>query len=735
MRRKYKKVVALCTATTVAVGSLTACQGSSKSETTSNDKAVTDKENKTDTTTKTVRSSDGKEEKTETVYAKADAAGKVNDVTVSNWLLNGTGLESISDVSDLTNIKNIKGDEQFTNDGTKLNWSADGSDIYYQGTTTKALPVNVKITYTLDGNQIAPEDLAGKSGHLKIHFDYENTQKQTVDVNGKKEEVSVPFAVMTGTILDSSKFTNVKVDNGQVISDGDKMIVAGLAMPGLQESLLDGIDKKYTDDIDIPNSVEIEADVTDCSIDMTLSIVLNDLLNDVNTDDFNDLDDIKDKVKEMKDNFKKIVDGSSDLKDGVDKLSDVTGKLDSGAAALVDATSKLKDATGQLNDGTKQLSDNTSLLDSSVTKLNKGSDTLDKGASTLNSNSKQLTTGADTLIASLKKAANGSGKLSNGLGLLAENTKLLKDKIGNKKNGLAASVEQIKSGSATLVKGFQKGDGTKENPGAVSASKQLADGAGELKDGVDLLIQKVSDLKKDINQNIKDYTNYKKALASDKTKEATVKAILSSQDNEILGQYNKVLENMKSVDAGLAQLNQLPELSGDYLASYKDTVNKKVALTEGKTKIEEQVVGQVDGALKVLTTMKSQLDDKSLNDKLAKLEVGSDGLATNMSALKDGIKALSDGAATLDGYLGKLNTGAKELKTKTAELDAAVQTASKASATLDDGLNKLASAGGTLKKGLTTYTNGVATVAGGASSLAIAIDTLNSATGKLNTAT
>ena len=60
------------------------------------------------------KQSDEEKDKTETVYAKADADGTVNEVTV-NTVLKNKNEKKIQDYSNLTDIKNIKGDENIPN--------------------------------------------------------------------------------------------------------------------------------------------------------------------------------------------------------------------------------------------------------------------------------------------------------------------------------------------------------------------------------------------------------------------------------------------------------------------------------------------------------------------------------------------------------------------------------------------------------------------------------------------
>ena len=176
--------------------------------------------------------------KSETVYVMTDAAGTAQKVIVSDWLKNSEGAETIKDKTSLKDVENVKGDEDYTlgEDGT-ITWNAKGNDIYYQGTTDAQLPVDISITYYLDGKEISGQDLIGKSGALKIRYDYVNRTSKAVDINGTTEVISAPFAVVTGLIMPDDHFTNIEVTNGKVISDGEKQMVVGMAIPGLKESL------------------------------------------------------------------------------------------------------------------------------------------------------------------------------------------------------------------------------------------------------------------------------------------------------------------------------------------------------------------------------------------------------------------------------------------------------------------------------------------------------------------
>ena len=205
--------------------------------------------------------------KEETVYLITDANGNVKQTIVSNWLKNGSANAEIKDVSELSEIENVKGDETFTQNGNEIIWQANGQDIYYRGTTTKEAPISEKVTYYLDGKEISPQKLAGKSGKVKIRFDYTNHAKTTAKINGKKADIYVPFTVVSGMILKDG-FHNVRVNNGRILSDGNKIAVVGVAMPGLKESL-DIDENDFDKDFEFPEFVEVTADVENFSLEMT----------------------------------------------------------------------------------------------------------------------------------------------------------------------------------------------------------------------------------------------------------------------------------------------------------------------------------------------------------------------------------------------------------------------------------------------------------------------------------
>lgn len=434
------KVVAVLTSASMILGGLAGC-GKDASE----DVAVVEQSAETDENDDLLsnvmnqvvhRSSTAGTEprKDEVVYVMADAQGNTQKIIVSDCLKNANGESTIKDASSLTDIQNVKGNESYTVDENgNLVWNAEGSDIYYQGTTDKQLPVDVAISYELEGKEISPEDLAGKSGNVTIRFIYTNNEKTTVEVNGKEKEVYVPFAMISGAILPAEHFSDIEVTNGKVISEGNNNIVVGLAFPGLKDSVnidslkekaVDEEAKEKLDEVEIPETVEIHAYATDFEMNQTMTMAMSDLLSDLKMDDTLDIDtskitdsmnELQDATQQLKDGSTELNDGAATLQEGAQILADKSRDLDSGAGELVDGISTLNNGAGELNNGAGSLKDGIDQVNSGAGSLFDGAAALNSGVQTLKNGTSSLVSGAGELNSGAAQLKDGITKASNGV--------------------------------------------------------------------------------------------------------------------------------------------------------------------------------------------------------------------------------------------------------------------------------------------------------------------------------
>ena len=342
---------------------------------------------------------DNDADKDESVYLISDANGNVNKTIVVDHLKNKDKKDTLEDASNLSDIENVKGKEKFTQSGDKLTWQAGGKDIYYQGTATEEPPVTQKVTYYLDGKEISPEDLAGKSGKVKIRFDYTNTTSYTETVNGEKQTVSVPFAAITGLVLGDG-FENIEVTNGKAEVSDSSSVVLGYALPGLKNSL--GIkDKDLDGDVNIPEYMEMTADVKNFSMPAAMTFVVN--ASDYVSTDGIDTSDLDDMINDLKDASTQLQDGSKTLAEGTDTLTD-------GLSTLQSKLGTFASGVGTLQSGLKTYTDGVSTLSGGLNKLNSNVPTLSNGITTLNSSAKSLNDGVALLNATVSAKFTDSEK-------------------------------------------------------------------------------------------------------------------------------------------------------------------------------------------------------------------------------------------------------------------------------------------------------------------------------------
>lgn len=328
--------------------------------------------------------------KDESVYVILNADGSVSDVTVSDTLHNEDGFKNYQDTSDLTDVQNLKSDEAVQKTDNGYTWTTDDTNVYYQGKSNAALPLETSISYELDGKQIDPDDLAGKSGHLKMTVSVTNTQKKEYTVNGVTYEVAKPFYTVVGGMFDNDTFKNITINHGVTQDDSSSNIAAAVMMPGLKDSL----GQLLTGDLSSLNdylfdSITIEADVTDFSsptMMMAASTDLSALKKEMKedklegTDLFSQLDELDAATQKLIDGSKTLYEGADQLKDGANQVNDGVGTLVNGTSTLTDGTSQLAEGGQALVDGANQASAGAAALQAGLGQLVSNNDTLVSGA-------------------------------------------------------------------------------------------------------------------------------------------------------------------------------------------------------------------------------------------------------------------------------------------------------------------------------------------------------------------
>ena len=645
---------------------------------------------------------DNDADKDESVYLISDANGNVNKTIVVDHLKNKDKKDTLEDASNLSDIENVKGKEKFTQSGDKLTWQAGGKDIYYQGTATEEPPVTQKVTYYLDGKEISPEDLAGKSGKVKIRFDYTNTTSYTETVNGEKQTVSVPFAAITGLVLGDG-FENIEVTNGKAEVSNSSSVVLGYALPGLKDSL--GIkDGDLDGDVNIPEYMEMTADVENFSMPAAMTFVVN-ASDYVSTDgiDTSDLDDmindLKDASTQLQDGSKTLAEGTDTLSDGLSTLQSKLGTFASGVGTLQSGLKTYTDGVSTLSGGLNTLGNSTGALVSGADKLNSGAGQLASGSATLKDGLKSYTDGASQLNTGLNQLNDNTGSLATGVTSLNDGAKTLSDGINAANKGAAG----VSAGAAQLKTSIDT---------AKTGADSLAAGAKQVDEGVGQLTQSLSDMPETIKTNIN-----KSLEPLNELNVGTLFKTLGYIDTD------KITADNVSAAADAAVNN-----AGDIIDALTNMQNQNPSATYNQILVG---LSQGKGAVSVYSAVNQSVTDsastvQALKDGSAKVSDGASSLDAGLGRLSDGASELSSGASDLAKGTTQLATGATELQTGTQSLADKLPELTKGITSLVNGSNELVKNNDTLNVGATALNAGASQLSAGTQSLMNSVPALTS---------
>ena len=695
--------------------------------------------------------------KEETVYVNADATGNSDEVTVSDWLKNsGSVSGNLTDESILKEIKNVKGDETFTENGDQLTWNTAGEDIYYQGTTDKELPVSVKLTYFLDGKEVKPDELKGKSGHLKIQVQYTNNEKKTVTVDGKEEEVYTPFIMMTGMILPNETFSNVTIDNGKVISDGSRNIVVGFGMPGLKDSLdLDEETTKEAEDkgVTIPENFEMEADVTDFTMSFTFTVALTDLLDDMDMDNIIDVDSLKDSLNELEDAALELVSGSGTLADGASTLADGVSSYTAGADELNAGIQKYLGSNGELNGsvteyvngvgkvvkGVKDYTSGTNALANGVTSYVVGEQKIAAGAAQLSQLSKGLEQ-VQTAVDTLSKAADGKGEATDDLVIaanqLAAGTKQLQAVLGSEEvtalltqlNGMVTTGNELISATESLSASLQTGIATPV-ANIAAALTGMETQLNAINTQLGTLQSDCETAVADVNAKITDYnTKVDAAQAAANTSKTQIANAISAlqvqlnatTDESVRDQISTAITALQNAQTAADGLNNVQKASAitvsvptfdlSAITSGAATLQTNLKTFKETAAALQQQLPEMQKKLDAIAAAKDSLPSDSISQ-----------LTASVTQLNQGMQGLNTGLGTLSGGLGQLNTSV-QAQFPTAiqgitELNGGFMQLGSYNTSLLSGAEKLKGSSSTLAAGAGTLQSGTNQLASGLNTL------------------
>ena len=547
--------------------------------------------------------------KDETVYSKMDSNGKNYKTIVSTHIKNTENADLINDLSDLLNVKNTSGDETYTQDGNKFVWNANKNDIYYQGESSKELPIECNVKYELDGKELSANEIAGKSGKVKITLQYTNKEERTVDINGKKVKMYVPFVVVAGTIIENENARNIEVSSGKVVDDGSKTVVVGMAMPGLQESL--GLSD---DEVEIPSNVEITMDATNFETSSIMSYVTPKVLEEDDLKVFDNLDEIYGQVNTLQTSMNQIQDGANTLKDG---------------------TTQLATGANTLKDGVTTAYNGAQTISSEVTKSTQ---------SLKNDKSEALDS---KTLESIKKQAAESSKLTD------------EQKAQIKAQAQTSAVLTEEQKSQIKAEAAQKAKLTKAQSAEITAL--AIKGAGLNKDQEAQIIEKA----KDEAQKTAIITNAQANYPTTLTDAEKALLIATAQSTATQTAVNTALATAKNtaektaVATALAVAQKVATETAETTAV--ETAQQIATQTAVTTALTTAQSTATTTAMQTSTTVAKQVGNQAKKTFTNQVVSQMNTLGNGLNQLTSGLSELNNGATTLANGTNQVNDGATTL--------------------------------------------------------------------------
>lgn len=586
--------------------------------------------------------------KDETVYTKANANGSSYQTIVSEHLKNSDNAELLKDMSTLLNIKNTNGDEEASQNGTSLEWKTSGNDIYYQGNTDRELPLDCTIKYELNGEEIAPNDLIGKSGNVKITIQYTNKEERFVNINGKSEKMYVPFVVMAGTMLDNTKMKNIEVTNGKVLDNGQKTVVVGLACPGLIESL--GLEDEDLPDL---NKVEISFEATDFEMGNIMSYATPKIFDDADVSAMDKLDEFYSQINDLKSASTQLVEGAKTLQDGTEEYVSKSSEFADGLEAFNQGINTATNSYNKIDEGIDSVNSNISTIKNGANKLNKGASDLSDG---LNSLQTGVSAGKEQAVSSLEESSKT----------------------------LSAGIDQIIAGKDQEVE-------TIKEQVIENANSKLAEG---LKTGVSSAVSSAIDSTME-----KKMASVQKAILADETLTTEEKlAIQKSLSSISISDAEKQAMSKQigtAIDSAVAQTTKAQEAGLDAINDNEKGV--KAGLNTLKTQAASSIksgISEISSGFDAITDGTTELiaGSNELKNGTSTLSQGTSKLQTGVSTLASGSKELKTGLSTLNTSSDKLNSANKQLLEGASTISDGAKTLAEGISEFDkEGINKIVS--------------------------------------------
>ena len=375
---------------------------------------------------------------TETVNAKLDASGKLDVARIYDQIaIEGSGSVTISNPVSTTGLRNLDGFGGFTVNNGAIDETVNVNSSFRQRAIsdfTKPLPVGIKITYLLDGKEISPSDLVGKSGRVEFKYRVENLTGQSQDItvkDGTGKDVTQPVTVyepLAGSLdlTVPSSFVDVQPNGGGVAAGdgkgGTQMSFNLTLIPPLGDPVAEfGFAASVTNAVVPPANLTIVPVVV--SSNPTITGAADSYKGGAATGG-----ELTQGAQQIDANLLKLSAGAGQLLSGLLQLKDgatqlaagLSGTAVPGAQKLASGATQVSDGAQQVSAGANKLAANTPALADGAKQVSTGATQLDDGISQLQAGLSKLSSGISSLPTSVQASVNADPSYQLLMGTLSK---------------------------------------------------------------------------------------------------------------------------------------------------------------------------------------------------------------------------------------------------------------------------------------------------------------------------
>ena len=377
--------------------------------------------------------------KDETVYAKADASGNVTGVYVVNRFAAGSGV--VMDPANYLSVSNMTTSDALSQADGEVEVPLQGNQpFYYEGemAADSTLPWSISIKYFLDDKEVAPAELGGASGKLRIELSV--TARTSAPEAGVSDFANSYVMQAQGT-FDSASFEMDESDSIMVAQVGSEAVVNCMVLPGESKTfVLEGQANNFTS-----SGWQISA------LPLALAINIAD----------QDTSQLTNATSQLKSATSLLSDGSEELRAGMDEAVSGVDELSAGVDVLSGGVNELSTGMNELAGNNEALLEGWSKISSGAEELSEGADELMAGSNTFR----------ETLESAQEEMEANSALYD--IALLLYNNALEKY--------IASPTDENKE---TLLTMLDMVGMANQAIGAEKALTQVLEGYGELEDGI-----------------------------------------------------------------------------------------------------------------------------------------------------------------------------------------------------------------------------------------------------------